>query len=70
MNQDSNVPVRKVQAVGWAGGITTVILAVMTLLGIDIPEDMVNEAIVAISALVSIVTFLAGYFKKSSVKEQ
>jgi hypothetical protein len=70
MNQDSNVPVKKVQAVGWAGAATTLILAVMTLLGINIPEDMVNEAIIAISALVSIVTFLAGYFKKNTAEEK
>lgn len=68
MNQDTNVPVPKIQAVGWAGSIVTLVLLVGTLLGIDIPADMVNEAIVGISALVSIVTFVAGYFKKSNVK--
>lgn len=70
MDQKSNVPVAKVQAVGWAGGVTTLILTVMTLLGINIPEDMVNQAVIGISALVSIVTFLAGYFKRSATKDK
>lgn len=69
MNQSSNVPVAKVQAVGWAGGIVTLVLLVATMLGIDIPADKVNEAVVGISALVSIVTFVAGYFKRSKIKE-
>jgi hypothetical protein len=69
MDQDSNVPVPKVQAVGWAGSAATLILLVGTLLGIDIPADKVNEAVVGIAALVSLVTFLAGYFKKSNVKD-
>lgn len=69
MNQSSNIPVPKMQAVAWAGSVTTLILLVGTLLGIDIPADKVNEAIVGISALVSLVTFIAGYFKKSNVKE-
>lgn len=69
MNQSTNVPVPKVQAVGWAGSIVTLILLLGTVLGIDIPADKVNEAVIGISALVSIVTFLAGYFKKSKVAE-
>lgn len=69
MNQDSLKPLPKVQAVGWAGSATTLILLVMSLLGIDIPADMVNEAVVGIAALVSLVTFFAGYFKKSNAKE-
>lgn len=69
MNQDSSKPVAKVQAVGWAGGVVTLVLLVGTLLGINIPADQVNQVVVGISALVSIVTFLAGYFKKSKVKE-
>lgn len=70
MDQKTAVPVPKVQAVGWAGSAVTLVLLVGTLLGIDIPEDKVNEVMVGISALVTIVTFLAGYFKKSSVKEK
>ena len=69
MDQDTNKPVAKVQAVGYAGGLVTLVLLVGTLLGVDIPADKVNEAIVGISALVSLVTFVAGYFKKSKVKE-
>lgn len=69
MNQDSNKPVPKVQAVGWAGGLVTLVLLVGTMFGVDIPADQVNEVLVGVSALVSIATFLAGYFKKSRVKE-
>lgn len=69
MNQDTNKPVAKVQAVGWAGGVVTLILLVCSLLGVNIPADQVNQVIIGISALVSIVTFLAGYFKKSKAKE-
>lgn len=69
MNQDTNKPVAKVQAVGWAGSLVTLVLLVGSLAGVDIPADKVNEVVIGISALVSIVTFLAGYFKKSKVKE-
>lgn len=69
MNQDTNIPVPKMQAVAWSGSIVTLILLVGTMLGIDIPADKVNEAVVGIAALVSLVTFVAGYFKKSNVKE-
>ena len=69
MNQDSLKPVAKIQAVGWAGSVATLILLVGTLLGIDIPADKVNEAVVGIAAVISIVTFVAGYFKQAKTKE-
>jgi len=69
MNQNTNVPVPKVKAVGWAGGIVTLVLLITSMVGIEIPAEQVNQVLVGVSALVSIVTFLAGYFKKSNVKE-
>lgn len=69
MNQSSNKPVPKVAAVGQAGSIVTLILLIGTLLGVEIPADKVNEVVVGISALVSLITFAAGYFKQSNVKE-
>lgn len=65
-NQPSSAPVPKVQAVGIAGGVVTLILLIGTLFGIQFQPDQVNQAVVGISALVSIITFLAGYWKKDS----
>jgi uncharacterized membrane protein YuzA (DUF378 family) len=47
-----------------AGAVVTLILLVGTLFGIQFQPDQVNQAVVGISALVSIITFLAGYIKK------
>lgn len=69
MNQDSMKPVPKVQAVGLAGSIVTLIVLIGAMMGIDIPADKVDQAIVGITALVSLITFVAGYVKKSNVKE-
>lgn len=57
-------PVPKIQAVAYAGGATTVILLLASLLGLQLPEDKVNELVVGVSALVSLVTFVAGWWKK------
>lgn len=63
-NQPTSAPVPKVAAVGVAGGVVTLILLIGSLFGIQFEPDQVNQAVVGISALVSLVTFLAGYLKK------
>lgn len=62
--QPTAAPVPKIQAVGMAGAVVTLILLLGTLFGIQFQPDQVNQAVVGISALVSIITFLAGYYKK------
>lgn len=76
MNQDSNVPVPKVAAVGIAGVIVTAVVTVLAQLGVLVPESVSTAAtnaviglVIAVSAAQTVIQFLAGYFKKSNVKE-
>lgn len=64
--QPTKEPVPKVMAVGEAGAVVTVILLVLKLLGIEVPPELVGEAVVGTSAIVSLVVFLAGYWKKDA----
>lgn len=66
-DQPTLKPTAKVAAVGTAGVAVTLILVVASLFGITIPADTVNDAVIGVSAIVTLVTFVAGYFKKSSV---
>lgn len=65
-DQPSAAPVPKIQAVGLAGGLVTLILLVASLVGIELEPDQVEEAVVGVSALVSLITFLAGYLKRDA----
>lgn len=76
MNQDSNVPVPKVAAVGKAGGAIGALVTLLALTGVIVPDDLSAQAEVAVQAVFIIVSFgqallqfAAGYFKKSNVKE-
>lgn len=72
MNQDTNVPVPKVAAVGIAGVITTVVVLVAGLFGVTVPEslgDNITQLVAGVVALTTLINFVAGYFKKSSVQE-
>lgn len=72
MNQDSLKPVPKVQAVALSGGIVTVVVVIAALFGVELPQevqDNVGALVGGVVALTSLVNFLAGYFKKSNVKE-
>jgi hypothetical protein len=76
MNQDSNKPVPKVAAVGQAGVAIGAIVTLLALMGIIVPEGLSAQAEGAVTAVLIIVSFgqallqfLAGYFKKSNVKE-
>lgn len=64
--QPSSAPVPKVAAVGVAGSVVTAILLLGTLFGVKLEPELVNQAVVGVSALVTLVTFLAGYFKKDA----
>lgn len=65
INQPSYVPTKKVQAVGLAGTIVTVVLLISTSLGVNLPTDSVDQVAVGVSAAVTLVTFLAGYLKRN-----
>lgn len=70
-NQPSSAPVPKVQAVAGAGAVITAIVTLLALMGVIVPESVSQAAegavvalFVVISALQTILTFAAGYFKK------
>jgi hypothetical protein len=65
VNQPTNTPTLKVQAVGVTGTMVTVVLLVASIFGLELPAESVNEVAVGVSALVTLVTFVAGYFKKN-----
>lgn len=72
MNQDSNVPVPKVAAVGIAGTITAILVLIAGLFGITLPEslaDNITQLVAGVIAVTTLINFVAGYFKKSNVKE-
>jgi hypothetical protein len=50
----------KVKAVGWAGTIATIIIAVLGAFGIEVGPELA-------AAIVTVVTFIMGFFKKELV---
>lgn len=72
-NQPTSLPVPKVAAVGIAGVIVTAIVALLAAFGIIVPDNVSQAAtgavagiIFVISAIQTIVTFAAGYYKKDA----
>lgn len=64
MNQPTAAPTAKMTAVGLAGAIVTLVGAVCAMFGVQVPENVSGALLVLIPALVTTVTFAAGYFKK------
>lgn len=58
-------PVPKMQAVAVAGALITAIVGICAAAGIVIPEEVSDAALVAVTAIASVVTFVAGYLKKN-----
>lgn len=76
MNQDSNVPVPKVAAVGKAGVAIGALVTLLSLSGIIVPDNLTSGAEAAVQAVFiilsfaqALIQFAAGYFKQSNVKE-
>lgn len=76
VSQPTNVPVAKVQAVGWAGGAVGAVVTLLALTGVIVPDNLSEQAESAIAAVFVVVSFgqaviqfLAGYIKKSNAKE-
>lgn len=67
VNQPTSEPTEKMKAVGAAGSIVTIVLLVGSILGVTLPAESVNAVAVGVSALVSLVTFVAGYYRKNKV---
>lgn len=65
MNQNSNKPVPKVAAAGTAGVVVTGILILLTQFHIIIPAEVGTAVVTLIGAVVTIASFVAGYFKKN-----
>lgn len=70
-DQPTSVPVPKVKAVAIAGVVITAIVAVLTAFGIIVPSDVSDAAqngvaavIIIVSAVQTVITFAAGYFKR------
>lgn len=61
INQPSAEPTRKIQAVGIAGSITTILVFALGQFGVELPVE------VAV-ALTSVIIFAAGYQTKSRSK--
>jgi hypothetical protein len=71
--QPTSLPVPKVAAAGIAGVIVTAVVTVLALSGIIVPGNVSQAAVNAISAIVflvsavqTVVTFAAAYFKKGA----
>jgi hypothetical protein len=64
MNQDSLQPTSKMNAVGIAGVLITSLISVLTVFGVVVPANVSGAALVLVSAIVTIVTFIAGYLKQ------
>lgn len=71
--QPSNAPVPKVAAVGQAGTAIGAIVTLLALTGVIVPEGLSQQAEMAVQAAFviisfgqSLLTFLAGYFKKDA----
>lgn len=54
-------PTPKIQAVGAAGALVTVILFVVQAFGVDVPAELVGPA-------TALLAFLAGYFRSDEGK--
>jgi protein-S-isoprenylcysteine O-methyltransferase Ste14 len=70
-DQPTSVPVPKVKAAGVAGVIVTAVVTVLALTGVAVPDNVstaaesaIAGAVILFSAIQTIVTFAAAYFKK------
>jgi len=68
-------PTAKVAAVGTAGVIITLLVALLGMTGIVVPEGLTEQAsqafasvLVIVSFVQTVVTFVSGYIKKSNTK--
>lgn len=64
MNQPTAAPTAKMTAVGVSGAIVTLVGALCAMFGVQVPENVSGALLVLVPALVTIVTFASGYFKR------
>ncbi len=55
----------KVGAAGKAGVAITAIVGLLSLVGVIVPEDVSDAALTAFVAGTTVVTFIAGYWKRA-----
>lgn len=74
--QPTSKPTAKVAAVGAAGLIIGAIVTILTVSGVTIPEGLPEQAENAVAAVIvlitfgqAVITFAAGYLKKSNTKQ-
>jgi hypothetical protein len=65
VTQPNAAPTRKIKAVIASGVVTSIVVAVGLVLGIDIPADQVDQAVGAAVVAVNLIGVLVGYFTKS-----
>lgn len=75
-NQPTAAPTAKVSAVGVAGVVIAALVSILTAFGVTLPDGLPEQAnntvtaiIVVITFVQAVITFLAGYFKKSNTKK-
>lgn len=71
VDQPTSKPTPKVAAVGTAGVVMTLVVAVAGVFNIHLPAslgDNVTSLVTGVVAFVSIVHFLVGYFKRDNIQ--
>ena len=75
--QPTSLPVPKVQATAIAGTVVTAVVTLLALTGVIVPDSVSQAAVGVVSALVfivsalqTIITFAAAYFKKDKKTPQ
>lgn len=64
VTQPTSRPTNKVAAGTLAGVLVTAAVAVLAQFNVVVPEDVSTAAVTAIGAVVVVVQFVAGYFKR------
>lgn len=64
MDQPSLLPNSKMTAVAVSGAIVTAIVGVLSVFNIAVPANVSSASLVVVSALVTVISFAAGYIKR------
>lgn len=69
VDQPTSAPTRKVTAGLAAGGVVTLIVALLAQFGVVIPEDVSLAVVAVIGGVVTIAQFVAAYFTRNRANE-
>lgn len=62
--QPTPKPTQKMTTVGLAGVVVTAVVGILAAFGVQVPADVSGAVLTGVSAVVTVVTFVAGYVKK------